>query len=232
MPHGLKRQQPMPSVVCGCCRQLCGFRHTLHQQPTPLHGNMSAEQQPAERTRSAQLWAEEEEREINSEWASQPSAAPAKQSPVRRHLKHDREPSAAVHPPCFGHGTNQQSAAASPRCLHLPAGLTQRCHRRTRPHRAGGMAGPAGSTAPVINTGAASAAGAVGSGSGDSLGLLAARRAFQGGPPGWASGTSAGGGQPGGGEAAVDIEPGSEEDRPREPTAIPTTERFPDSPAE
>ena len=158
MPHGLKRQQPMPSVVCGCCRQLCGFRHTLHQQPTPLHGNMSAEQQPAERTRSAQLWAEEEEREINSEWASQPSAAPAKQSPVRRHLKHDREPSAAVHPPCFGHGTNQQSAAASPRCLHLPAGLTQRCHRRTRPHRAGGMAGPAGSTAPVINTGAASAA--------------------------------------------------------------------------
>lgn len=94
------------------------------------------------------------------------------------------------------------------------------------------MAGPAGSTAPVINTGAASAGGAIGSGSGDSLGLLAARRAAHGGPPSSAigAGAAAGAGLAAGSEKGPAT--GSDEERPSEPTAIPTTERFPDSPAE
>ena len=84
----------------------------------------------------------------------------------------------------------------------------------------------------MINTGAASAAGAIGSGSGDSLGLLAAHRAFGGGPPGEAVEAGAPG-PPGGGAVGVDLASGSQDTaRPTEPTAIPTTERFPDSPAD
>lgn len=201
---------------------------------------MSKEQQGGEqpgRTRSVQLWEEEERREIHSEPYCSPCSRPASAGDRQPEVAAARPPARFVPLQCTAwhvgsHRTPGAAAAGRPRCPGMAAPRPQGRSFGASPC-AGGMAGPAGSTAPVINTGAASAAGAVGSGSGDSLGLLAARRAFHGGPPDSAGAPAPhaqeGGGAEGlaGGGALGEEDP----DRPSEPTAIPTTESFPDSPA-